>query len=165
MVEAVSRITVRPAIAADLSALGRLGALLMELHHDLDPRRFIRPTERTPGLYAAFLDKQRQRDDAVLLVADSAGLVTGYAYATLEGPDYMALRGPAGVLQDIVVDPAHRRLGTGRRLIDAMRTQLASRHVPQLVLSTAARNEDAQRLFTGLGFRPTMIEMTLDMDG
>ena len=29
-----------------------------------------------------------------------------------------------------------------------------------VVLSTAAKNDEAQRLFSSLGFRPTMLEMT-----
>ena len=33
-----------------------------------------------------------------------------------------------------------------------------------VVLLTKTRNEHAQRLFAALGFRPTMIEMTLDQD-
>ena len=52
-------------------------------------------------------------------VAVRAGEVLGYAYAGLEGFDYMALRGPAGALYDIVVDPAHRGRGVGRMLLDA----------------------------------------------
>jgi len=35
----------------------------------------------------------------------------------------------------------------------------------QVVLMTKSRNEYAHRLFATLGFRPTMIEMTLDQDG
>ena len=34
----------------------------------------------------------------------------------------------------------------------------------QVVLLTKTRNEEAQRLFASLGFRPTMVEMTLDQD-
>jgi len=37
--------------------------------------------------------------------------VVGYACAEIEGPDYMALRGPAGVLHDIIVDPEYRGRG------------------------------------------------------
>jgi GNAT superfamily N-acetyltransferase len=35
----------------------------------------------------------------------------------------------------------------------------------RVVLSTAERNEAAQRLFASTGFRRTMIEMTLELDG
>lgn len=160
---AAPTIVVRPAAAADALTLGYLGALLMKLHHDFDPTRFIAPTQRTPGLYASFLEARRQRENSVVLVAEGEGIVLGYAYATLDGNDLMALRGPAGVLQDLVVDPAHRRRGVGRLLVEAIRNTLASRGAPRFVLSTAARNDVAQRLFAALGFRATMIEMTLDL--
>ena len=81
----------------------------------------------------------------------------------LEGLDYMSLRGPAGVLYDIVVDPAHRRGGVGRALLDATIASLEARGAPMVVLSTAERNEAAQRLFASAGFRRTMIEMTRDL--
>jgi ribosomal protein S18 acetylase RimI-like enzyme len=75
----------------------------------------------------------------------------------------MALRGPAGVLHDIIVDPASRGRGVGRRLLDAVTDWVRARGAPRLVLSTAARNEAAQRLFARAGFRPTMIEMTREL--
>jgi ribosomal protein S18 acetylase RimI-like enzyme len=156
-------IIVRPAVPADAAALGKLGALLLSLHHDLDPGRFIGPDKDTPKLYADFLYMERQRGDAIVLVAEDAGKVLGYAYAAMEGADFMALRGPAGVLHDLVVDPKHRGHGIGRMLIDAIRANVASRGAPRLVLSAAARNRSAQALFEALGFRSTMIEMTLDL--
>jgi ribosomal protein S18 acetylase RimI-like enzyme len=76
----------------------------------------------------------------------------------------MSLRGPAGVLHDIVVDPAERRNGVGRMLLEATVETLASRGVPRVVLWTAERNEAAQRLFASAGFRRTMLEMTRELD-
>ena len=70
----------------------------------------------------------------------------GYAYAAVEGYDYMALRGPAGVLHDIIVDSECRGRGVGRLRLDAALTFLSSRGAPRVVLSTAERNEAAQRL-------------------
>jgi len=90
--------------------------------------------------------------------------VIGYTYAGVEGNDYMSLRGPAGVLYDIVVDPAHRGQGVGRTLLDATLEALKSRGAPQVVLSTAERNPSAQRLFARAGFRRTMIEMTRELN-
>jgi ribosomal protein S18 acetylase RimI-like enzyme len=100
----------------------------------------------------------------VLLVAEDEGKALGYVYAGMEGYDYMSLRGPAGVLYDIVVDPDHRRLGVGRVLLDAVLEALAARGAPRVLLSTAARNLPAQRLFERAGFRHTMIEMTRESD-
>jgi ribosomal protein S18 acetylase RimI-like enzyme len=75
----------------------------------------------------------------------------------------MSLRGPAGVLYDIVVDPAHRGQGIGRALLEATLNALKTRGAPRVVLSTAERNESAQRLFERAGFRRTMIEMTREL--
>ncbi len=156
---------VRPATAADEPALGRLGALLVALHHDFDADRFIAATPETGRGYGHYLERQIARPDVFVLVAEEDGAVVGYAYAGLEGPDYMALRGPAGVVYDLVVDPTRRREGIGRLLLVSALAALAERGAPRVVLSTAERNEAAQSLFASLGFRRTMIEMTWNPPG
>jgi len=156
-------VNVRPAAAADLPALGRLGALLVAVHHDFDAARFIPVGAGTEQGYAQFLGSRLDRPDSVVLVAEEDGQLLGYSYGALEGTDFMALRGPAGVLQDLVVDPAHRRRGVGQQLLKASLAALAGLGAPLVVLSTAHRNEAAQQLFARAGFRPTMIEMTRDL--
>ena len=88
----------------------------------------------------------------------------GYAYATIEGYDYMALRGPAAVIQDIIVDPQFRGRGIGRQLLTETLESLRAGGSSQVVLSTAERNEPAQRLFVSAGFRRTMVEMTRELE-
>lgn len=156
--------TIRTATAADLPAVGRLAVLLVRLHHDLDAARFIAPTSSTESAYSAFLGSQLDTPRIVVLVALEDDHVVGYTYAGVEGTDYMSLRGPAGVLYDIVVDPASRRHGIGRALLDATIAALASRGARQVVLSTAVGNESAERLFSRAGFRRTMTEMTRELD-
>lgn len=158
-------ITIRPATRADVPTLGRLGALLVRTHHDFDAQRFIAATARTEQGYGSFLGTQLDGEDHFVLVAERGGEVVGYAYAGLEGPDYMSLRGPAGALYDIVVDPAQRGHGVGRLLLDATIAALTERGAPRVLLSTAERNEPAQRLFARAGFRRTMIEMTRESSG
>jgi ribosomal protein S18 acetylase RimI-like enzyme len=157
-------VTVRRATSADLAAVGALGALLVKEHHDFDPQRFLAAGERTPAAYAAFLGKQLDDATTAVLVAEENGSVIGYAYAALEGYDYMALRGPAGILHDIIVEPEHRGRGVGRLLLEASLAHLSSRGAPRIVLSTAEQNEPAQRLFASMGFRRTMVEMTRELD-
>ena len=156
---------IRRAAPADIPAIGRLGALLVRVHHDLDPDRFIAATSRTERGYGSYLGTQLDEPNIVILVAEQEGNVIGYTYAGVEGTDYMALRGPAGVLYDIVVDPAHRGQGVGRILLDATIGALQARGAPRVVLSTAERNASAQRLFDRAGFRRTMIEMTRELNG
>lgn len=153
-------ISVRRARPDDARALGRLGALLVTLHHDYDKDRFIAPGPGTDRAYGSFLIAQLERKDVILLVAEERGTVLGYAYAGMEGSDWMALRGPAGAIYDLVVDPARRGEGVGRRLLHATLDALAELGAPRVVLSTATQNEAAQHLFASAGFRSTMIEMT-----
>lgn len=151
---------IRPAAPSDLEALGRLGALLLRTHHDFDPDRFIAETPRTEQGYRSFFGSQLDKPDILLLVAERDGQVVGYTYSEIEGNDWMMLRGPAGVLHDIAVDPAHRGQGIGQLLLDATLDALEAKGAPRVVLFTAERNESAQRLFARAGFRRTMIEMT-----
>lgn len=161
--EPLEGVVIRPARSADASALGRLGALLVRIHHEFDPDRFFATTPRTEASYAGYLASQLGRDDVLVLAAEAGGVVVGYSYSGIEGTDYMALRGPAGVVYDLVVDPTRRREGIGRMLMEATLAELETRGAPRIVLSTAARNETAQRLFAAVGFRRTMIEMTREV--
>jgi ribosomal protein S18 acetylase RimI-like enzyme len=157
-------VTVRPASAEDEAAMGRLGAMLVAEHHDFDPRRFIAPLPQLRQRYGQFLVSQIARPEMVVLVAERAGAVVGYAFGGMEGSDYMALRGPAGVLHDLVVDPAHRRQGVGTRLLEASLRALKDLGAPRVLLFTAEMNHGAQAMFARAGFRRTMIEMTRELE-
>ena len=158
-----SEVSVRPAGPADLEALGRLGALLVAEHYEFDRLRFLPPLPDMPRRYGEFLESQSKGPDRFVLVADLDGAVVGYVFGGVEGADYMVLRGPAGVIYDLVVDPGHRQQGIGKMLMDAVLSVLAERGAPRAVLSTAEKNVNAHRLFEREGFRRTMIEMTREL--
>jgi ribosomal protein S18 acetylase RimI-like enzyme len=156
-------LVVRPANVGDVEAVGRLGAVLVRTHHDFDRKRFMAASPQTEQGYASFLGSQLSQKDVVLLVAEQDDEVIGYSYAGIEGRDYMSLRGPAGVLHDLVVDARHRGRGVGKALLDATLRAIEGRGVRQMVLHTAALNDAAKRLFARAGFRETMVEMTRDV--
>ena len=158
-----SDVTVRRARPDDEVAMGRLGAMLVAEHHEFDPLRFIAPLPLLPERYGQFLVSQIGKPEMIVLVAEREGEAVGYAYAGMEGNDYMALRGPAGVLYDLVVDPTHRREGIGTTLLDAAVEALRERGAPRALLFTAEKNHPAQAMFDRAGFRRTMIEMTREL--
>jgi ribosomal protein S18 acetylase RimI-like enzyme len=155
--------TIRPATREDLPALGRLGAMLVRMHYEFDPQRFMAPRPHTERGYASFLGAQLDDPEAVIFVAERDTEVIGYVYASLEPANWKELRDAAGFVHDVLVADGGRRLGVAsalmRRAIDWLREQRA----PRVMLWTAAPNDPAQRLFDGLGFRRTMIEMTLEL--
>ena len=156
-------LTIRQATASDQELLGRFGGALMRQHHAADARRFIQ-VEHPENGYGRFLVSQLSNPNSLVMVAENAGTVVGYVFADVEATNWMELRGPCGVVQDIYVDPAARGLGAGRELLSAAIAWIRAQGRSQVVLKTKTRNEQAQRLFARLGFRPTMIEMTLDQD-
>ena len=156
-------ITTRPATASDQEILGRFGGALMRQHHAADARRFLQVEHPEAG-YGRFLVSQLSSSDSLVLVAENAGSVIGYVFADVESTNWMELRGPCGVVHDIYVDDTARRLGAGRELLSAAIAWIRSKGRSQVVLMTKTRNEHAQHLFTRLGFRPTMLEMTLDQE-
>jgi ribosomal protein S18 acetylase RimI-like enzyme len=162
-------VSVRLATRADLPALGRLGALLVKAHVGFDAARFMNPGGNLEEGYAWFLGTQLDEPDVVIYVAAEAGAdgaeVLGYAYAGLEPLSWKELREPAGFVHDVVVAPAARGRGLGRRLVDAAADWLEAHGAPRVMLWTAEKNPGAQRLFERLGFRRTMIEMTRERRG
>jgi len=158
-------VLIRPAQARDVSALGRLGAALVRAHHAFDSRRFLTPSPGLEAGYAHFLRTQLENSDVAVFVAERAGVIVGYAYAGVEPRSWKELRDVAGFIHDVVVTPEARRGGIGARLIETAAAWLVARGVPRVMLWTAEKNQDAQRLFERLGFRRTMVEMTRESAG
>jgi ribosomal protein S18 acetylase RimI-like enzyme len=156
-------ITVRSATPLDEDALGRFGAALLRQHHDADPRRFL-GAAHPEAAYGRFLVSQIAGAASLVLVAELSGRVVGYVYADVESTNWMELRGPCGVVHDLYVDESARHQGAGRQLLKAAIDWVHAKGRSQVVLLTKTGNEHAQSLFRALGFRSTMVEMTLDLE-
>jgi ribosomal protein S18 acetylase RimI-like enzyme len=151
---------IRQAQERDLPALGKLGAKLVQIHFAFDSDRFIAPGANLEEKYMAFLGHEMKNSNAVIFVADRDNKVVGYVYAELEPPSWKELRDVAGFIHDVVVDDSDRGGGIGAALVEAASEWLHDHGAPRIVLFTAEQNIAAQRLFSRLGFRRTMIEMT-----
>ncbi len=151
---------IRQAEPRDAAVLGQLGAALVRAHYAFDAQRFLAPG---PGLeegYAHFLNSQLADAEVAIFVAEQAGKVVGYVYAGIEPRSWKELRDRAGFIHDVLVAPDARRGGIAKRLVETAAAWLVGRGAPRVMLWTAAKNHEAQRLFAQLGFRPTMVEMT-----
>jgi ribosomal protein S18 acetylase RimI-like enzyme len=154
---------IRRARKEDIPVLGRLGALLLREHHAYDPDRFMAPSGDPEGGYAWFLGTQLGEEDVAIFVAERDAELLGYLYGSIEPRSWKELREVAGFIHDVVVDARSRRAGVASALVEAAADWFRSRGMPRVVLWTAERNLNAQRLFAGLGFRRTMIEMTREL--
>jgi ribosomal protein S18 acetylase RimI-like enzyme len=155
-------IAVRSMVPGDLEDVGRMAALLVRFHHDVDSKRFLLVQGVEQG-YRRYFEGQLGDERTVLLVATRGARRIGYAYARLEPRDWNALLDTHGALHDIYVDETARRAGVATALLDEIRRRLTAKGAPRIVLMTMVQNEAAQRLFERHGFRRTMIEMTEEL--
>lgn len=137
--------------------------MLMWTHYGFDSQRFLAPMQGAERGYASFLRGMLASPDACVYVAEQDDAVVGYVFAQLEPLSWKELRGPAGFIHDVAVAEEARRTGVATELMDAAIRWLRDHGAPRVILWSAAANEGARVLFHELGFRDTMIEMTLEV--
>lgn len=144
----------------DVSQVAPLAAGLVRDHFAFDSQRFMLPENIEEG-YRWFLGTQLKKKNVVLLVAELEGVIVGYFYGSLEGKDWEMLLDAHGAVHDLFVAEAARRNGVAKTLLTAGIDALKAQGAPRIVLYSASENHRAQRLFETIGFRRTMVEMTL----
>ncbi len=146
----------------DLPEVAKLAGKLVRQHFAFDPKRFL-AIENPEAGYARYFAGELEDGEAVLVVAEDDGQVIGYAYGRLEPRNWNDLLDACGKLHDVYVDERARGRGAGESLVRDICDRLGKKGAPRIVLLTATQNEAAQRLFTRLGFRTTMLEMTREL--
>src|SRR5512141_824012 len=116
--------TIRPAAPADLEALVRLLSVLFSIEADFRP-----DAERQRRGLARMLEDPERR---LVLVAEEDGAVVGMV--TVQLVVSTAEGGDAGLLEDMIVDAAHRGRGVGRRLLAAAEAWARARGATRLQL-------------------------------
>ena len=152
----MDEITIRSATRTDERALGRYGGALMRQHHAFDPPRFVLSENPEAG-YGRFLVSQLEEPDTVVLVAERAGEVVGYAFASLEPMSWKDLRAACGFLHDVYVDAPWRERSIGTRALEFAEQWMRDRGLRDLRLpcrSTLAMRTPARYDCTGGSVSP-----------
>jgi ribosomal protein S18 acetylase RimI-like enzyme len=158
-----AEITVREAHEEDLDAVSVLAARLVRMHYDWDNQRFLRADPSIESGYRRFLAGELNNAESLVLVAIVDGRVAGYAFGRHEPRNWELLMDESGVLHDVYVDETVRGKGVGTALVRAFVERMRQDGAQRIVLHTAAQNAAGQALFKKLGFRVTMLEMTLSI--
>jgi GNAT superfamily N-acetyltransferase len=154
-------VIVRRAKPGDERAIAEFAIKLFEQHVGYDPDRFslFATVEGAESFYGSQFDEPGAR----ILVAEVNGRVVGFAYIAKEDRNYAELLENGAWLHDIYVEEASRSTGAGHALIKGSIEAAREMGAEKVVLTVAARNSAARSFFEGVGFRPTMTEMTLNL--
>jgi GNAT superfamily N-acetyltransferase len=129
----------------------QLDVALYQLHPDAE-RRFLR-----------WVGEVGEDPRTTLLVAEEQGQIIGFVYATIEQDLPIYLHDEFAVIREWWVEPAFRRRGVGKALIELAIKELAGIGVCQLRVRTAAGDVDARALLGRCGFRAGTCEMVKDL--
>jgi GNAT superfamily N-acetyltransferase len=154
--------TLRSAGPGDIPQLAALGAALAAQHRSYDPLRFVVAGDplRT---FTTFFTEELENPDAAIVVAEEQSIIIGYAFARLESASLVDLTDSAYWLHDLFLLPAARGRGCGKALVRAIGDIVLARGGRKLLLSVSPKNTVATQAFQALGFRPTMVEMQLEI--
>jgi ribosomal protein S18 acetylase RimI-like enzyme len=120
-----------------------------------------RVADDTEAQRAVFLD-HLAFDDAAVFVAEDEGAVAGVACLSIR--PRLNLAQPEAWLSELYVDPAHRRRGLARALVDACVAEARRRRCRRVVLEAAHPRADGHAFYESFGFEHTgrRYELVLD---
>lgn len=134
MKDAIREVEIRPMRAADIARAMEIAAGLKEL------------ALWTPAQWAEAVSSQAAGRRSVL-VAETAGVVVGFAVAGVAGPE--------AELESIAVESARQRQGVGQRLWTVLVAGLRAAGVKEVFLEVRASNRPALRFYRARGFAET----------
>jgi ribosomal protein S18 acetylase RimI-like enzyme len=135
---------------------------IADMHQQLDPAKYT--FRSNPGeMYRNWLVSQSNNPRAVFLVADAGEQLAGFLVATVvdEIPIYKVEE--VGFIHDVWVEEDYRHEGLARQLITLCIERFRGIGVPQIRCDTAWANPAARELFTRCGFRPSVVEMLIEL--
>jgi ribosomal protein S18 acetylase RimI-like enzyme len=135
------------------------------MHDALDPAKFGFRSD--PGeMYRGWLTSRTRDDRSVFLVADAGGGapgLAGFLIGTVEREIPIYRIEQFGFIHDVWVEEDYRHEGVGRQLVTLAVERFSAMGVPQVRCDTAWANETARKLFTSCGFRPSIVEMLVEL--
>ncbi|MGD1277178.1 MAG: GNAT family N-acetyltransferase [Tepidisphaeraceae bacterium] len=153
---------IRSATVQDVPGVLPMVAKTCALHESWDPAKYgflEKPAER----YSRWLTARATDPRSVFLVADGGSALAGFLIGTVEQEIPIYRIKEFAFLHDLWVEEAYRHEGIARQMVMRAIERFRELGVKQVRLDTAAANEPARGLFQSCGFRPSCVEMLLEL--
>jgi ribosomal protein S18 acetylase RimI-like enzyme len=124
---------------------------------------FIDPDTRWPSRLAEF-EQSFDEGRGILLIAEEAGEIAGFAFSKTLAPDPVVATGPAGELEVLVVTADRRGEGIGEALTRRSFELLREVGAQTVRIEVIAGNDSALRFYERFGAKPLRIELLAPLD-
>jgi ribosomal protein S18 acetylase RimI-like enzyme len=156
---------IRPATVEDVPEVVPMVRKIAGMHEELDPAKYAFRSD--PGeMYRGWLASRATDPRSVLLVADAGGptpRLAGFLIGTVEREIPIYRVDEMGFIHDVWVEAEYRNEGIGRQLVTMAVERFRDIGVKQVRCDTAWANEVARGLFKSCGFRPSIVEMLIEI--
>jgi ribosomal protein S18 acetylase RimI-like enzyme len=152
----------RPATPEDVPAVLPMVRKIAAMHQQLDPAKYTFRSD--PGeMYRGWLRNRSADPRSVFLVADAGTRLGGFLVATVEDEIPIYRVEQIGFIHDLWVEEEYRHEGIGRQLVTMAVESFRDIGVKQIRCDTAWENPAARELFKACGFRPSTVEMLIEL--
>jgi ribosomal protein S18 acetylase RimI-like enzyme len=156
---------IRPATVNDVPGVLPMVRKIAAMHERLDPAKYSFRSD--PGqMYRGWLAERATDPRSVFLVADAgreASSLAGFLVGTVEREIPIYKIEEMGFIHDVWIEEEYRHEGIARQLVTLAVERFGRIGVKQVRCDTAWLNEPARALFTRCGFRPSIVEMLIEL--
>jgi ribosomal protein S18 acetylase RimI-like enzyme len=154
---------IRPAVPEDVPGVLPMVRKIAGMHEKLDPAKYSFRSD--PGeMYRNWLVSRSSDPNSVFLVADAGQKLAGFLIGTVEDEIPIYRVESFGFIHDVWVEEDYRHEGIARQLVTLCVERFREIGVEQVRCDTASGNQTARELFKRCGFRPSTVEMLIELE-
>jgi ribosomal protein S18 acetylase RimI-like enzyme len=156
----------RPATTQDIDALVSLYIEFHEFHVLGVPERLRKPDTYDETTLRNTLYELIQRDDAQIIVVDSAGKLVGLAevYLHQEESHPLTVAHRYGYLQSLIISAPFRKSGLGKQLVVAAHQWVKEQHATEMRVEIWEFAQGPLHFYEALGYRTLKRDLVIDLD-
>lgn len=156
---------IRPARPEDVPAVLPMVRKVCAFHEALDPAKY--GFRDDPGkMYEDWLVRRATDPRSVFLVVDrgdNTTAIAGFLVGTVEKEIPIYRLKEFGFIHDLWVEEKYRNEGIARQMVTLAVERFREIGVEQVRLDAAWGNDPARNLFAACGFRPSIVEMLIEL--
>jgi ribosomal protein S18 acetylase RimI-like enzyme len=154
---------IRPATPDDVPAVLPMVRKVCAFHEALDPAKYGFSGDPAQ-MYDRWLARRAKDPRSVFLVAEAEpGRLVAFLVGSAEEEIPIYRLKEFGFIHDLWVEEKYRNEGIARQMVTLAVEQFRQIGVKQVRLDAAWANEPARSLFGACGFRPSVVEMLIEL--